>query len=314
MFNIKVANNNLIIDLGGNISFDVNFHKNIAEIVHYYSLFKGSIGKVEISCDQLPSDSICSSYLHSILCYFNQDSHIPIYAKGELFSELQNIRRGTEREFLMIFDLSLAGRKQYFCFSTDSEVRIAVEKLVDIIIGTSLVKDRILLKRFMMGTIVELYSNCILHSTKTECELIYAVSKINGEFFFDVNVTDYGKTIYENVTEYFEYEKIEPIDNCVGWAIGERHTTRKNSTGGYGLTSLCDYISKVRGNLVILSGPEVLYFNDGRMACERMKYNFSGTSVSFRIKLFDFSRIVSLNGDKIESFSLNEILGGKNDN
>ena len=60
-----------------------------------------------------------------------------------------------------------------------------------------------------------------------------------------INVTDYGKTIIHNVRKYQEKycDREMESSECINWALGEGNTTRRGS-GGYGLPTLIDYVTK----------------------------------------------------------------------
>ena len=95
------------------------------------------------------------------------------------------------------------------------------------------------------------------------------------------------KTIVENVRTYFQENIHKHISSkgCISWAIQSGNTTR-NSSGGYGLPTLIDYIKAVDGELFIFSGNAYYCLENGQNETgEFSNCHFYGTSVTFKVEL-----------------------------
>lgn len=125
---------------------------------------------------------------------------------------------------------------------------------------------------------------------------MYDIVYNDGDFYLVVNVTDYGKTIVYNVNNYQRSIGNKQMTNieCIEWAIQYGNTTRIGS-GGYGLPSLIQYIKEANGELYILSGSGNYFVKGKYEKIEQSKGFFKGTSVTFKIKLYDTSRIIKYN-------------------
>lgn len=100
--------------------------------------------------------------------------------------------------------------------------------------------------------------------------------------------------IFEDVKEFL----------ITTWAIQPGNTTRSGS-GGYGLPTLVDYVSKVKGELLIFSG-ECLYALKGTsIHILDSKGYFFGTSVSMKIPVFDNSNMILYDKEQNEIISIN---------
>lgn len=126
-----------------------------------------------------------------------------------------------------------------------------------------------------------------------------------------VTIIDYGKTIMENVNEFF-HNRSEPLKSgrdCIGWTIGSGNTTREGS-GGYGLPTLIDYITAARGDLFILSGNAYFRLENGKTEIgENLDALFHGTSVIFKVPLLDTSSALYYDPrlNRVHSVSLDSI-------
>ena len=87
------------------------------------------------------------------------------------------------------------------------------------------------------------------------------------------------------------------------------NTTREGS-GGYGLPTLIEYLQKVNGELCIFSGNAYYMLkSDGSQITDMSRGYLSGTNVTFKIKLFNFDKMVFLDptGESIEAISLDQL-------
>lgn len=94
----------------------------------------------------------------------------------------------------------------------------------------------------------------------------------------------------------------------MSWAIKRGHTTREGS-GGYGLDMLINYIKIVKGMLLIFSGNAYYSLEpNGKIRIEENQNElFCGTSVTFKIKLFDTDNVISYQNGIIDCFSLDDL-------
>ena len=146
---------------------------------------------------------------------------------------------------------------------------------------------------------------CICDAEKMAVFVVYDIEKVDKDYFLCVTVIDYGNTIVHNVRNYLEEEKNTAIssEECIGWAIINGHTTRKGS-GGYGLPTLINYIERAKGELIILSGEAYYRLKTQKAEIDQLKGFFAGTSVTFRIKLFETGNIIWYDKDKEKLISI----------
>ena len=86
------------------------------------------------------------------------------------------------------------------------------------------------------------------------------------------------------------------------------NTTRLGS-GGYGLPTLIDYVSKIKGELLIFSGDAIYALKGTKANILNAKGDFYGTSISMKIPLFDTSQAIMYDeeSNKIVSIDLDKI-------
>ena len=96
--------------------------------------------------------------------------------------------------------------------------------------------------------------------------------------------------------------------SCIAWAIIEGNTTRRGS-GGYGLSTLINYIQNAKGELIIFSGDAYYRQKEGQEEVSKSNGIFLGTSVMFRIKLFETNNIIGYDSksEKLISISLENL-------
>ena len=213
---------------------------------------------------------------------------------------------GSKFEKIDIIETIMRDKLPIFRFEKDEDASEAVQKIVEFIheSGMCIPKD------FLITTIGEIFSNAFNHSEEGTLYFMYDIEIKEAEIYLVINVTDFGKTIINNVRDYMK--KKQKMDvcgmDCVKWAIQEGNTTR-DSSGGYGLPTLIRYIKKVKGELLIFTG-DVFYVLEGEKEnIVQSKGFFYGTSISFRIHLFDTETIVAYNREQNEliSISLDEL-------
>lgn len=115
------------------------------------------------------------------------------------------------------------------------------------------------------------------------------------------------QAMYRNIKKNV-HNKYLSGKECIGWAMKNGNTTRLGS-GGYGLPTLVDYVSKVYGELFIFSG-DCMYALEGTIEkILEAKGIFPGTSVSMKLPLFDTSKAVMYDeeSNQIISIDLDQI-------
>ena len=100
-----------------------------------------------------------------------------------------------------------------------------------------------------------------------------------------------------------EYNKDIDSESCIEWAIVKGNTTRVGS-GGYGLAMLIDYIENVKGDLMIFSGDVYYMLNSEGSVIEKAAGSFLGTSVTFRVKIFEMDKIIFFDKKNEELISI----------
>lgn len=135
---------------------------------------------------------------------------------------------------------------------------------------------------------------------------MYDIERHNNNFFLVINITDYGKTIINNVQDYFmnmHSYSLSDMD-CIAWAMKNGHTTRFGS-GGYGLPTLIDYVRNVDGELLIFSGSCMYALKGNHENILKARGNFMGTSVSMKIPLCDNTKALLYDRDNNQIISIN---------
>lgn len=67
---------------------------------------------------------------------------------------------------------------------------------------------------------------------------------------------------------------------------------------------LIDYIENVKGDLLIFSGDVYYMLNSERSVIKKAAGNFLGTSVTFRVKLFEMDKIIFFDKKNEELISI----------
>lgn len=205
-------------------------------------------------------------------------------------------------------DLIEKNVQQCYCFEDEKSINQAVQILVNFIANKNLVLENA--KEFLVTTIGEIFSNAFIHSDENKVFFMYDIEFHNEAFFLVINITDYGKTIIGNVQEFHNkvYGKKLSDKESITWAMGNGHTTRSGS-GGYGLPTLVNYVSKADGELLIFSGTCIYVLKGTNENILEAKGNFIGTSATMKIPLFDISKAITYNEkrNQLISIDLDEI-------
>lgn len=314
MINYKFINKyELYVYLPKSLKFNLNFHCLIAEIINFILIYNNinTLKKLTFCCvENIDYDKICKSYIFNVLEFF-KSKKIPIYI-SKIFKE--NVIEVVNKKFgqsyaseLNIEELILKKNAIYYSFKGDKEIHEPVNDIVKAIADRSLIINEEELRDFLTTVIGEIFSNSINHSEQDEVFLLFDVKKVECDFYLYVSIIDYGTTIISNVRKFFADKKISS-DKCLKWAIAWGNTTRQGS-GGYGLSMLIDYIKKVKGVLYIFSDNAYYSLETNGRECIEEKNNqiFCGTSVTFKIKLFDTDNIITYKDGVIDCFSLDDL-------
>lgn len=200
-------------------------------------------------------------------------------------------------------DLIEKSVQQCYCFKNEKSINQTVQILVDFIANKNLVLENA--KEFLVTTIGEIFSNAFIHSDENKVFFMYDIEFHNEAFFLVINITDYGKTIIGNVQEFHNkvYGKKLSDKESITWAMGNGHTTRSGS-GGYGLPTLVNYVSKTDGELLIFSGTCIYVLKGTNENILEAKGNFIGTSATMKIPLFDISKAITYDEKKNQLISI----------
>ena len=299
----------LNITLPKNMAYGFEFMDDISEMIKIiHDDEKGPYYQIRISCKKEPQyDKMCKVYLYNVLRSLSTCHTILwSYELNGVITSSVNTRSGSKFEEINLQQAVVAGKLNDYRFLNDKSVNKPVEEVAKIIVEKNFTIGENEVKEFLTTTVGEIFSNAFLHSEKEETFFFYDIESKNGNFYLCVTVIDYGNTIVHNVKEFFQQEQMGAItsEECIRWAIARMHTTRKGS-GGYGLPTLIDYIKGVLGELIILSGDAYYKLHKKKESTGNTTGYFLGTSVMFRIKLFETSNIIGYDKNKEKLISIN---------
>ena len=153
-------------------------------------------------------------------------------------------------------------------------------------------------KSEIIDNFLEMFNNVIDHA---HSENVYAC----GQYFprsedLAFTIVDIGKTINQNVVEYFESLGEEFKDNSLKWAITLGNSTKVSSApGGLGFGVLLEFLKSNNGCFDLLSGNEFYSLNKKKERYYVLGNRFPGTIVTIKINLSDDS--IYLLDDKREN-------------
>lgn len=308
-YNINVKDKKLFVTITAEIKYNFHFLNDITELIH--KVENSNCEKVYIACSSqnITFNKMGMAYLYNTLLFFAKKKNVFISNSFmKLVHEQVSHSAGDQFEKIDLYRESMKSVQQCYCFKGDKAVNQTVQILVDFITDKNLILENA--KEFLITTIGEIFSNAFNHSDENQVFFMYDIEWHNGEFFLVINITDYGKTIISNVQEYQKsvYGKCLSGKECIEWAMKNGNTTRLGS-GGYGLPTLVDYVSKVDGELLIFSG-DCMYALKGTIEnILKAKGTFVGTSVSMKIPLFDTSKAIMYDegSNQIISIDLDQI-------
>lgn len=294
------------------LKYDFKFMDDMTELIAYIMDNKRGYKEIRISCKSEPVyDKMCKAYIFNVLRYLSKKRKVLwSYELNRVITSSVNTTSGSKFTAIDLQKAVYTEELNDYRFGKDENVKKPVEEIAKIIVEKNISIGRETLKEFLTTTIGEIFSNAFLHSDKDELFFIYDIEKVDKDYFLCVTVIDYGNTIVQNVKTYFEEEAEEDIssENCISWAIVNGNTTRKGS-GGYGLPTLINYIERAKGELIILSGDVYYRLKEQKTQISKLKGFFAGTSVTFRIKLFETGNIIWYDKDneKLISISLESL-------
>lgn len=308
-YNNNVKNKKLFITISVEVKYNFQFLNDITELIHKVENSNCEIIYVLCNPSNINFNKMGMAYLYNTLLSLAQKKNI--FISNSLFKVIHaqvSHSSGDKFKKIELYREALKSVQQCYCFQGDKAVNKTVQILVDFITDKNLILENA--KEFLITTIGEIFSNAFNHSDKNQVFFMYDIEWNNEKFFLVINITDYGKTITGNVQEYQKnvHNKYLSGKECIGWAMKNGNTTRLGS-GGYGLPTLVDYVSKVYGELFIFSG-DCMYALEGTIEkILEAKGIFPGTSVSMKLPLFDTSKAVMYDeeSNQIISIDLDQI-------
>lgn len=309
------AGKTLYIYMPNELHFGIDFLEDTSAMRNLIINCKNDTVKFTTYNGNIKYDNICKSYLMSIWQYCGRCTNKKkqlMYDRrlNNVFGGKVNVNSGKDFQPITVESALNTDKSTYYIFLPDHDINKPIDSITDLIISKNLTINRKDIKEFLNTTLGEIFSNCFNHSDTNKAYYMNDIITENGKFYICVSIFDYGKTIINNVKEYYirKYGKDISGKECMEWAIKEGNTTRKGS-GGYGLPTILNYINEADGVLYIISGDTCLKCNDKGINIEKSIGSFPGTNVVFKLKLFDTSRMMrySSKSKKIESINLLDI-------
>lgn len=143
-------------------------------------------------------------------------------------------------------------------------------------------------KRDISAYIQELFGNAQIHGN---CLSVYTC----GQYYptkhkMDFTIVNLGTTIKTNVIEYLKEIQEEIPNNCINWAVEPQHSTKRESSGGMGLSLMKDFIHFNKGKYQIISGNEFWELDKQNNNLNRLDYYFPGTIINIEIDQNDTNK------------------------
>jgi len=312
LFTYRIENQNLYIILPSRrINYNGLFVSELmymAKIIKYknYSDIHLQYGK-SFNASKLVKAALCGT-LDILSNHVEAKIWVPQNFNQKIRSHI-NRKSGEEFTRKTLEDMIYADKLNYYLFTNKKLVSQAVQNISEIIARENIVSNVDDYEEFLTTVIGEIFVNSMMHSQQNEILLIFDVTFEDHQFYLDVLILDYGKTIQENVQMYFEmngYEKLNACD-CISWAMQEGHTTRSGS-GGYGLPEMRKYVKRMNGALNIISGDVSYVLRKGQERITHQEGYWPGTNVIFRIKLLDTEHFVRYEyNEEVHNISLIDI-------
>lgn len=304
-YNYNPNTKELFIELPSKLNFDYMFLLRMTEFMKR----SNECDKLRVSCkENAEYDKLSKAYLFNISRHyskskdakwnrylFNIISSTIHTTDGKRFSSIDDIAR-------VVCDDNLI----FYRFKGDIGIERPIAEITKLLVDKNVILNAAEMKEFLSTTIGEIFSNSINHSEQDEVYFMYDIMYEDSEFYLCVNILDYGTTIIDNVKSFIKKTKgiIYSSMDCLKWAIGSGNTTRSGS-GGYGLPTLISYIKAVNGKLHIFSGDAYYSLHDHQEDIgEIVDGYFTGTSVTFKVKLYETSQVIRYDASKDELISI----------
>lgn len=318
VYNYFAEDHRLYVSIPLKITFDRTLFDDVAGLCDAVADRKGCT-QVLISCkdEKVPNyDKLVFAYLYCSIGHLAKSvKGVKVLWHKNLSQRVISTVHPTHGKFVpteSIEDLIQSPNLNIYYFDSDKDIEKALHEISNFMVlyTSSINPDE--LGEYFTTVIGEIVSNSFNHSAQDRVFLMYDVLQEDDSYTFCVNIIDYGKTIVENVQEYFSKRTPSKMPNAIealNWAIQKGNTTRTGS-GGYGLPTLIEYLQKVNGELCIFSGNAYYMLkSDGSQKTELSHGHLSGTNVTFKIKLFNFSKIVFFDPTRetVEAISLDQL-------
>lgn len=138
-------------------------------------------------------------------------------------------------------------------------------------------------------SLLEIFVNAGMHGL---CDNVYTC----GQYFpssetLDFTIVNLGRTIKENVVDFYKNEHINTAGitgvKAINWAVRANTTTKIDATGGLGLNTVRNFISNNKGKIQIISDNGFWEENACDTINKEFDNSFSGTIVNFEIRMND---------------------------
>ncbi len=306
-YNLNPKTKELYINLPKTLVFNFDFLNDMTEMVNK------SIGEdcttILITCTQNSNyDKMCKAYLLNVfrsLLILKPAVKWSTELSSQILSTVDR-KDGGKFKDIDVEEVISNNNLTYYDFRGDKDVQKPVDEMAKILVSRNLTINSEKVKEFLSTTIGEIFSNSINHSDQEEVFFMFDIQYQENEFYLCVNIIDYGTTIISNVKSYFEKRDIiyNKSTECFEWAIKSGNTTREKS-GGYGLPTLISYIENTNGDLFIFSGDSYYRLEEKESKIELSNGFFHGTSVTFRVKLYDTAIAIKYDAKKENLVSVN---------
>lgn len=308
-YNNNLKERRFFVSMPAEIRYNFSFLNDITELMRKVELSQCNKIYFLSGSQIIKFDKLGAAYLYNTLIFFARNKSVLVDKNlYQVFHDQVAHFNATKFEKIDIKEISTSRIQQCYSISDDKSVDQTVQILVDFISENNLVLENA--KEFLITTIGEIFTNAFGHSNEKKVFYMYDIEWHDHKFYLVINITDYGKTIVSNVQSYRAErfgEKMKSRD-CIRWAMGMGNTTRLGS-GGYGLPTLIDYVSKIKGELLIFSGDAIYALKGTKANILNAKGDFYGTSISMKIPLFDTSQAIMYDeeSNKIVSIDLDKI-------
>lgn len=156
-------------------------------------------------------------------------------------------------------------------------------------------------KNRIIDNFLEIFNNVIDHA---EAKYVY----VCGQFFpksqsFVFSIVDVGLTFEQKISNYFKICGKNPPMYSIEWALQSGNTTKLDSPGGLGLTTLMDFLTRNKGSFSIISNNEFYEYNSKGERTILLGNFFPGTIVTIDVNLKDSNHyIIEEDNDEIIVF------------